>query len=59
MKNDASEFASTIVECNPEATDEYVAEFTAFVFLSPSRIFRIWVDAVLYKYLPRIYRLLP
>ena len=56
---DATEYVVVLTECNPDYTSEGIASEVAFVFLSPSRLFKLWLDALTYKYLPTLYRTLP
>ena len=56
---DATDYVVVLTECNPDYTSEDIAADVAFVFLSPARLFKLWFDALTYKYLPTIYRILP
>jgi hypothetical protein len=51
--HESTDYVVALSECNPEWTDEDIVRNTAFVYLQPKDLFRLWLDALTYKYLKR------
>ena len=45
------EYLKIVSEVNPEWSDEDLVRDIAFVFLEPKGLFRLWLDALAWKYL--------
>lgn len=48
--NEATEYAVALNECDETITSKESAERVASLFLEPKALFRLWIDAMIYKY---------